>query len=873
MNYFPFQKTVVFFDLRLTTITLLFILLGLKMHGQELSKQQIKESDFQKWGKLINQAISEKGNWISYSMQYSEAPDTLFVESVNKKKNYQFANANKGEFIGEMSFIYLDKNKTLNWMDLNSGKVKTFKNIKSYEVANGHYIITIEQRDNKNYLGIRDYKANSLESIEGVVEYKLNNSKDALLCYKEENQLKSITIIKLGAPIQKTQIWEESQVHFSNMVWSESNQSIAFLAEYKEDESNRKLYHYSLLQNNWFELNPKQIINFPKEYQLSSRHNNITISPDDKRVILGIVKNLTSQGKRNTVQIWKSSDAVIHSEKKYLGELDNSFHLAVWWPQTGKFSQITEENKQYGMLNNNKDYALIYNYTDYPHQYTMNRNVNYYVKNLETGEQDTVIHNQLTVLRNSSMSPRGKYFAYFNNKGWWVYDFVKKENIALLPTVDFSKHEYANEKSNFGVAGWCQKEENIILYDQYDVWKVPLNGESPVRITRGREKKIAYRVVHENKKKYFLAAGNNDPIINFNKEILLSATTDNETGYFVHKPNGKLVEISFDKSLHSNCLKASKANKIIFLKQNYDTPPRLMLANTNANQSSVIYQSNSHHFDYQWHKQEIITFKNSHNQELKGMLYYPNNYNPLQQYPMVVYIYEEQSLQKNKYTNPSKYNMTGFNLATFTSQGYFVLMPDITYQTGNPGLSALDCVVAATTKVINSGKVQKNKIALMGQSFGGYETNFIISQTNLFKTAISGVSIFDTNRMYFTLSESSGRPEMWRFESQQWRMGKMLFEDRKAYSNNSPVNFVENITTPLLIWCGEEDKQVNPDQSIALYLALKRLKKEGILLMYPNESHSINSSSNQVDLYSRIKDWLAYHLKEEPPADWIKQKK
>lgn len=870
MNYLPFQKIVVFFDLRLTTITLLFILLGLKMHGQELSKQQIKESDFQKWGKLINQAISEKGNWISYSMQYSEAPDTLFVESVNKKKNYQFANANKGEFIGEMSFIYLDKNKTLNWIDLNSGENKTIKNIKSYDVSNSHYIITIEQRDNKKYLGIRDFKANSLENIEGVVEYKLNNSRDALLCYKEEKQVKSMTIIKLGTSIQKSQIREENNVSFSNLVWSDSDQSIAFLEKYTEKEE--KLFYYSLEKDRWSELNPEEIENFPKEFQLSARHNTITISPDDERVIFGIIKNLSPQGKNNPVQIWNSNDAVIHSEKKHLGELENNFQLAVWWPQTGKFSQITEENKPYCILNNDKDYALTFNYTDIPHQYTMNRKVNYYVKNLETGEEDVVIHNQPTGLRISSMSPKGKYFAYFNENVWWVYDFVKKKKMALLPTIDFSNLEYANEKSNFGVAGWCQKEENIILYDQYDVWKVPLNGDKPVRLTQGREKKIAYRVVQDNKKKYFLAAGNNDPIINIKQEILLSATTDNETGYFVRKPNGKLVEISFDKSLHSNSSKASKANKIIFHKQNYDTPPRLMLANTNANQSAVIYQSNKHHFDYQWYKQDIIEYKNSYGETLNGILYYPTEYKTTQQYPMVVFIYEEQFDKKNKFINPSKFNMTGFNVSSLTAQGYFVLMPDIKYKIGSPGLSALDCVLAATNKVINKGIVNKNKIALMGQSFGGYETNFIISQTNLFKTAISGVSIYDVSRMYQSVSESSGQSEMWRFESQQWRMGKSLFEDRKSYETNSPSNYVQNITTPLLLWCGEEDRQIDPNQSIAFFLALRRLEKECILLMYPNESHSISSRVNQLDLHARINDWFAYHLKNEPPAEWIKKK-
>ena len=210
-----------------------------------------------------------------------------------------------------------------------------------------------------------------------------------------------------------------------------------------------------------------------------------------------------------------------------------------------------------------------------------------------------------------------------------------------------------------------------------------------------------------------------------------------------------------------------------------------------------------------------------------------------------------------------------FNVTNLTSQGYFVLLPDIEYELGSPGISATDCVVAATNEVLRKDIVSPDKIALIGHSFGGYETNFISTQTNLFKTAISGASVFDLPSWYLSISNSTGDPEMWRFESQQWRMGNSLYNDREGYERNSPSTWVENISTPILLWTGEKDPQINPNQTIAFYLALRRLNKDVILLNYANESHSLLKKESQVDLYNRLNDWLNYHLKDQSPAEWI----
>ncbi|MNR09608.1 x-prolyl-dipeptidyl aminopeptidase [compost metagenome] len=197
------------------------------------------------------------------------------------------------------------------------------------------------------------------------------------------------------------------------------------------------------------------------------------------------------------------------------------------------------------------------------------------------------------------------------------------------------------------------------------------------------------------------------------------------------------------------------------------------------------------------------------------------------------------------------------------------MYPDIKLEYQKPGISALDCVISSTKSVISRGIVNPERVAIYGHSFGGYETNFIITRTDLFATAISGGSISDIITKYLTANLNTGQPDMWRFGNRQWNMRKTPFEAPLIYQNNSPIANVEKIKTPLLLWAGKEDKQVDRRQSMEFYLALRRLGKKNIMLLYPEEGHVVSKKANQIDLTNRIQQWFAYYLKEDHSAQWI----
>ena len=239
---------------------------------------------------------------------------------------------------------------------------------------------------------------------------------------------------------------------------------------------------------------------------------------------------------------------------------------------------------------------------------------------------------------------------------------------------------------------------------------------------------------------------------------------------------------------------------------------------------------------------------------------------------MVVHIYDVMSDELHQYVNPSFLNPEGFNVTNYALNGYFVLMPDIIYKMGNPGSSAVDCVTAGVNAVIAKDIVDKDKVGLYGHSFGGYETNFIISQTNIFAAAVSGAGVSDIISYYFNISRNGDfRSDMWRFENQQFRIGKSLYEDKEAYISNSPIMYAENVKTPLLLWAGKNDRIIPWNQSVTYYLALQRLGVKNMLFAYPDEDHSLENAENQTDLSKRMMAWFDYFLKEKPTQSWISE--
>jgi dipeptidyl aminopeptidase/acylaminoacyl peptidase len=252
---------------------------------------------------------------------------------------------------------------------------------------------------------------------------------------------------------------------------------------------------------------------------------------------------------------------------------------------------------------------------------------------------------------------------------------------------------------------------------------------------------------------------------------------------------------------------------------------------------------------------------------LQGELCYPAGYEAGKKYPMVVYLYERLSDGLHQYSAPSERDY--YNTAAFTQQGYFVFRPDIKFQPREPGRSVVECVTAAVNKVLEMGMVDARKVGVVGHSWGGFDASYLATHSDLFAAAVAGAPITNLVSNYGNHHWSSGIAETDHIETGQQRMEAPLWEDLQAYIRNSAVYNAQNMKTPLLLECGDNDGTVDWRQSVELYNIARRAQKDVVMLVYGGEDHGLRKKSNQIDYHRRIQEWFGHYLKDEPAAPWI----
>ncbi|MCB1106457.1 MAG: alpha/beta fold hydrolase, partial [Cephaloticoccus sp.] len=166
----------------------------------------------------------------------------------------------------------------------------------------------------------------------------------------------------------------------------------------------------------------------------------------------------------------------------------------------------------------------------------------------------------------------------------------------------------------------------------------------------------------------------------------------------------------------------------------------------------------------------------------------------------------------------------------YASDGYAVFLPDIRFEVGRPGPSAVACLDAGIDALIEAGIADPDRIALHGHSWSGYQTAFAITQTDRYACAVAGAPVSNMTSAYGGIRWGSGLARQFQYERTQSRLGASLFERRDRYIENSPLFFADRVNTPLLILFGDEDGAVPWEQGIELYLALRRLDKDVVML-------------------------------------------
>jgi len=315
--------------------------------------------------------------------------------------------------------------------------------------------------------------------------------------------------------------------------------------------------------------------------------------------------------------------------------------------------------------------------------------------------------------------------------------------------------------------------------------------------------------------------------------------------------------------------KAKDADVYLFTQSSFEEFPDLWVANGRFDAPTRISDANPQQRGYRWGTDELVSWRSNDGVPLKGILFKPEDFDPTKKYPMVVYIYEQLSQNLNAYVPPGGRNV--INPTVYVSNGYLVFEPDIHYETGYPGPSALKSIVPGVQMLIDSGFVDPNAVGLQGHSWGGYQTAYVITQTSMFRAAMAGAPVANMTSAYGGIRWQTGLARAFQYEHTQSRIGGSIWEYPMRYLENSPLFAADRITTPLLIMSNDDDGAVPWYQGIELFVAMRRLGKEVYLIDYNGEGHNPTKRANQLDIAMRMQQFFDHFLKGAPEPEWMRE--
>jgi len=471
---------------------------------------------------------------------------------------------------------------------------------------------------------------------------------------------------------------------------------------------------------------------------------------------------------------------------------------------------------------------------------------------------------------NATLSPGGRYVLWFADGGWHSYAVDGGRRVDLtsgLEGVHFDQETWdtPSTPAAWGVGGWTKGDETVLLYDRYDIWEVDPSGRKAPRVLTdsvGRRGELVMRVVNLDP---------DDGPLDPTKPLLLRVMNDRTkaSGFYEDRIGATMQprQIVMGERRYGTPSRARDADVFMLTQETVREFPNLWVG-PSLTQLTQVTDANPQQGEYRWADVELVTWKSLDGVELKGLLYKPDGFDPSRQYPMVVYFYEQLSNNRFNYVVPAGRNVV--NPVVYASQGYLVFEPDIAYTNGYPGQSALHSIVPGVQSLIARGFVDPDAVASAGQSWGGYQTAYMITQTNIFKAAMAGAPVANMTSAYGGIRWGSGLARAFQYERTQSRIGGSIWEYPMRYIENSPLFFADRVQTPLLIMSNDEDGAVPWYQGIELFVALRRFGKEVYLINYNGDDHNPRKRANQKDIDMRMLQFFGYHLKGDPMPDWMR---
>lgn len=795
----------------------------------------VSNGSLTKYNQLKEFKLSEKGNALGFLSNKNEWPKGYLSKSESKKEAKQ------------------EKKK---------GKIKT---------------------DGK-LLTLIDPVTKEKKCIRHVTQFELSNDgKYAVFTQQEKFKKDSV---RLGIyDFSKKEVWNDKKrvSEYAGITFSGKTTTLLGLATV-DTASNKR---WSL-----FSINPetkafKQLIDtsvqFANDEVLSSNFKPY-LNNNDADVFFGVAdrpekpfKDTLLESEKSKVDVWHWKDTRLQPQQLVELKRDqNRTNLAVYHLNSGQAVVLGNDSLQLQSSERYNQEVILANCSEQYRYRTWNtiNPTNYYLIRVSDGK---ITGLREKVYTRGYLSPKGKQFVYWNDLAKEYYlmntDSQVEECLTCTWKGNFfeDKNGMIEEDDPMGIIGWGPNDGNIFIQAEKDILSYDVVSKKLRSFTD-------YLQNSEQDTNYNYAIYNlNADSVNFYPENMVltrfSKITKVTDVYRVNEFADKVPFELISGSGHHyfNFMKAKKSNRILFNRSSNSDFPDLFATTKPGAEVAQISKANPQQNQYNWSTVELIKWNSYSGIPLEGLVYKPENFDPNQEYPLLVYFYEMYSDDIHNHYAP-KPTASIIYPTEYASAGYVVFIPNIRYTAGHPANSAYDCILSGTDAVLKKySNIDSRRMGLQGQSWGGYQTAQLITMTDRFAAAMAGAPVGNMFSAYGGIRWGSGYSRQFQYEHSQSRIGKTIWDAPELYVENSPIFGLPKVKTPLLIMHNDEDGAVPWYQGIELYTGLRRLQKPVWLLNYNGDDHNLMKPANRMDLSIRMRQFFDFYLLNKPEPLWLKE--
>lgn len=898
-------------------------------------KQPLEFDDYQKWRHIENREISADGRFVSWTLAMNtEGDPVLQLFSAEKNATESWPRGDGGKFSDDANWFFfkikppLDTlkklrrkktkdedlpNDTLAILNLQTRQLTKIANVKNFSVPerwSGHLVFLLEAdgkkgakkdtasvkksfkkegKENGNRLIIRNLSSEKQDTVPFVIEVSLAKNRPRLAVISTGRD----SVWQAGAyffDLEKNACRPlcRGRGEFKNIALDEAGAQAAFVADRDTSKAQLReaeLFYFSekmdsarlaLGRDDKF-LKVKK----DRPRHLVSRDFRPNFSDNGEKLFFGLAPlpflpdtNLLPEetvkmdlwawtdGQMMTEQINKLDDEKRRSFAAVYRILDEKL-VALGSGEVPEIRFSPTKNSDFAVGFSGKNHEKLSGWEGGEYR-------DLHLIDQKTGDK-TLISSKLRA--SPLVSPEGGFISWFSevDSSWFCFDI---KNARTRRLTDNTKTTFFNEEddtpdfpSAWGAAGWLTGDAGLVVYDKFDLWLLdPTGGKGAERLTGGREKGLIFRKIKLDLEEKSLSPG---------EKWLLHQKDDRakSEGYalFDFKTKKCVQDVrnggfSFSKSP----LKARRGDALIFSKENFDTFPDILFEPDSSDVAQKISDANPQQKNHHWGSAELVHWPDAEGREMTGMLFKPDGFRADRAYPMVVNFYEKSSdgLFAHRAPEPGR---SQINYTYYTSRGYLVFNPDIPYEIGRPGESALKAVVSGTEFLIKQGFVDRNRIGLQGHSWGGYQIAYIVTRTGMFACAESGAPVVNMTSAYGGIRWESGKSRSFQYEHQQSRIGGTLWEKPGLFLENSPLFSLPRVQTPVLILHNDKDGAVPWQQGIEFFTGLRRLGKPCWMLNYNDEPHWPVKLQNRLDFQKRMEQFFDHYLKGDKMPEWMER--